>query len=774
MRILLVLLFVYPIFAFAQNINKTFLINGNINYIYVKEANEGMFGFIQHGKYGYIDKNGKVLIPAEYELPIAGIYNSIPSFYQGKAVYKKENKWYIMDKTGKKLIPGFECEKIVDYDLKANVFVLNKLIYGQPKAGMVNSAGQEIIPFKYKRVTIDSNLVITTEKNLVTDLDMYTLFDIKGKEILKGDGVLDNYYLIKIFRSEKKILVHDLSFNYVYDLNMKLLLQLPRTVEIKSQDDKAKLESNYGKAATYFTKAAIGEIRDMYIDIISKDRLFFYNKYLGYPGKVGLLDLKGNVLVDPKYDFTGTYFDKYNMCRVSIKQPGSLDFLDSYIDLNGKELFTLADDNPSFYPDAQFGFKKDKSTNLWGTVDRKGKWVIQPSFTTAGYMDKFGGFWAVPQYYIGWSYFDFAGNKYGQVAAGAEKYTVDDQGYFVATVPDTNYRTADEFGNIFSPIPDLADAGSFNEGLAPIKNKSAQKFGFIDSTGKHVIPCQFDEVSPFKNGMARVGKVIGGKLLGGYIDKTGKTILPLEYERLGVFSDGFGLIKTAEGYFYIDKTGKKIPPPDAKWNVVSEFNDGLAFGTTYTQENMNYTREYQYFNNKFEKQFSIVAYEATNFWGNFAIARLDPGNYCVIDRKGKKVKDLPVYEGMNNFGDGMFAAKLRGKWGYLNEKGEPVTAMIYDSVSTFIDGFARVKQNGKWGLINRKGAVVIECKNEQLLLGSGGIVSYKNNYRTWGVKWFWGGEIFPNQLARASAFMEGKGIIRFEKQPIIMRSPLAK
>jgi hypothetical protein len=44
-----------------------------------------------------------------------------------------------------------------------------------------------------------------------------------------------------------------------------------------------------------------------------------------------------------------------------------------------------------------------------------------------------------------------------------------------------------------------------------------EKWGFIDKTGKEVIPCIYDCAHPFSEGLASVGKDGGWK----YIDKRG-------------------------------------------------------------------------------------------------------------------------------------------------------------------------------------------------------------------------------------------------------------
>ena len=56
----------------------------------------------------------------------------------------------------------------------------------------------------------------------------------------------------------------------------------------------------------------------------------------------------------------------------------------------------------------------------------------------------------------------------------------------------------------------------------------ADKFGFIDKTGKLVIPAQFDDAEPFSKGLAVVK--IKGKY--GFIDKAGKLVIPAKFDEV--------------------------------------------------------------------------------------------------------------------------------------------------------------------------------------------------------------------------------------------------
>jgi hypothetical protein len=97
----------------------------------------------------------------------------------------------------------------------------------------------------------------------------------------------------------------------------------------------------------------------------------------------------------------------------------------------------------------------------------------------------------------------------------------------------------------------------FSEGLV-VASKD-YKFGFLDPTGKVVVPFQYDWACGFQNGLAWVGK--NDKF--GFIDQKGKVVIPLKYAPASdyVFMEKDGALvrdlETGER-FYIDKNGKEF------------------------------------------------------------------------------------------------------------------------------------------------------------------------------------------------------------------------
>ena len=92
------------------------------------------------------------------------------------------------------------------------------------------------------------------------------------------------------------------------------------------------------------------------------------------------------------------------------------------------------------------------------------------------------------------------------------------------------------------------------------------KWGFIDKTGKEIIPLKYEDVGKFKEGLAAV------KLTGkwGFIDKSGAQIIPLQFEEVKYFYNGMSGAKLNNLWGIIDKSGNEIVP--FKYVAVSYFD----------------------------------------------------------------------------------------------------------------------------------------------------------------------------------------------------------
>lgn len=217
--------------------------------------------------------------------------------------------------------------------------------------------------------------------------------------------------------------------------------------------------------------------------------------------------------------------------------------------------------------------------------------------------------------------------------------------------------------------------GNFHEGLAQlwVHGSGGQKAGYIDKTGKVVIPAEYDSAGEFSEGLADAEK--DGKW--GFIDKTGKTVIPFQYpwaaysssmfRPLGEFHEGLATVLKDGKFGYIDKTGAEVIP--RQYQTAMSFSEGLA------------------------------AVEKDGKWG-------------FIDKTGKEV--IPFqYDKISSFSEGLAAVLVSGKgWVFIDKTGKEVLSVPYDDVYSFSEGLAAVKKDGKWGYIDRTGKLVIPCRYE--------------------------------------------------------------
>jgi DNA-binding transcriptional regulator/RsmH inhibitor MraZ len=129
-------------------------------------------------------------------------------------------------------------------------------------------------------------------------------------------------------------------------------------------------------------------------------------------------------------------------------------------------------------------------------------------------------------------------------------------------------------------------SSSFSEGLLPIEVKD--KWGYVDRAGKIVIEPKFEDGESFREGLAPVkvrGEVVwcppdssgnrsGSSMMWGYIDKTGRIVIPQVFNYAEPFSEGLAAVSKCDEAYFIDKTGKQVI--SGKFRETSSFSGGLA------------------------------------------------------------------------------------------------------------------------------------------------------------------------------------------------------
>jgi hypothetical protein len=208
------------------------------------------------------------------------------------------------------------------------------------------------------------------------------------------------------------------------------------------------------------------------------------------------------------------------------------------------------------------------------------------------------------------------------------------------------------------PAARLNRVRRFHEGLAAVQeNGSKYRWGFMDSFGKIAIPCIYEKVGDFDDGVTYAQK--NGKF--GYIDRTGCSVAPFVY-----------------GY-----------NPTYNW----AFSEGLTP---------------VYIDDKHGRAITSFAYDAIyGFDGSLALVKLDE-KWGFIDRSGSTAVPI-IYDTALPFREERAAVNKDGKWGYIYKCGEVAIPLVYDCAAQFFrGGLAAVEINGRWGCVDASGHMVID------------------------------------------------------------------
>lgn len=236
----------------------------------------------------------------------------------------------------------------------------------------------------------------------------------------------------------------------------------------------------------------------------------------------------------------------------------------------------------------------------------------------------------------------------------------------------------------------------FREQRAIVKDTTTERYGYINTQGKLVIPCKYAEVAPFSEGIAHVKDAEGGE-------------------------------------FFVDRVGAIQVTLTSVYDSEFQFAEGLA--TAYAKP----TGRLGYVNTKGKLAIPYAFDYARSFSEGLALVGNDAGQYGYINSKGKQV--IPFrYVSAGDFQEGLAPVQnAAGKWGYINKQGKTVIAHQFADAWGFSEGLAAVfNKNRQVGYINSAGKLVIGYQKYNSAgefsqgLARVGIVSKNNPSGTYG------------------------------------------
>jgi len=300
-------------------------------------------------------------------------------------------------------------------------------------------------------------------------------------------------------------------------------------------------------------------------------------------GKYGVIDIEGNYIAEPKYDAIGDYHGSYANVKLNGKW--------GYIDSAGNIVIPIKYEYASIFSE---GLAAVQIGGKYGFIDSLGKVVIAPKYEYCYFFSE-GLAGVVINGNLGFI------NRNGELVIEAvyniPKWTKDGM---LAYTPSGIYGDTPDFpqrvqaislggkwgyindkGKIVYPdgfrsYNDLPSV--FNNGVASIKRKG--RAGFIDKTGKEIIPFDYSECSNFNEGYAIVRNLDKR----GIIDSTGKVVIPMRYDNLFIPTEGLSVLVVGGGdqfnldqgakYGFINIQGDKVISRD--YDHAMPFHEGLS------------------------------------------------------------------------------------------------------------------------------------------------------------------------------------------------------
>lgn len=482
-------------------------------------------------KYGVIDNTGKLIIPQEYQF--------IGSYKEGLMSFKKEKGYGFIDKNKRIVIPAIYRSATYFSNGLAAVSLLDSTYFG-----FIDKNNTWIIPPKYLSAYdfTGKYTKVHTTRNYKLNVDQVGIIDEKGKEIIplkyKYISIEDDFFIVK------DVLVTTYSTKDIVgimDLNGKVIIPIEYD-NISKKYGTDYFETQKDKKYGLLDKNMNFKIQPIY------DYIYSFNEagisYLKKDGKFTLIDKNLKVIV-PEKEALNIILGKNNVAAYINKDKVEL------YNFSGKLLKTIKGDNITtfgtdlFSNDDSIKVKQSNANYLYSLSTKTRKLL---DYEKVSDFNKDGIFIAQKSTY---NFLDFNGTQlntksyYGVVNFSDDICAVQETSTQYPYLANKTFTKISGIDNIFE--------GPFSEGLAKAKASYGSTIYYYDKKGNKIITTPGTSSSDFTNGRAYI-KTISNKFY--FINKSGQKINNDEYDEVGVFSENIAPVRKGNTTSYIDTTGK--------------------------------------------------------------------------------------------------------------------------------------------------------------------------------------------------------------------------
>lgn len=332
----------------------------------------------------------------------------------------------------------------------------------------------------------------------------------------------------------------------------------------------------------------------------------------------GLLDWDGKTIIACVYDDID--LNKY-VGFFSVKRNG----LKGLMSRAGEELVPCAFDDCGVIDEHFLWARKDKTYGIYSSEGEK----VQPC--------KFNSFFI----YEGKKKKEMSLSDFGQLDRRQHPDLYAVVSGKVGTLDSKKFTTKlpcayDYLSDFTAPTPKRITNGALTR-LAVCRLNG--KYGIVNSEGKHIQPICFDELRkdeadfsskelPDMSSARDLHVRIGDKW--GILTADGEQLAEVKFDSVGVFHDGLAVVKAAERYGYIDRSGAIVIP--IQWMAAYDFSEGLAALRVDK-------KHFQFINTAGTVVIKSKKYDSVGRFRNGICRVVKGGKVKWIDTKGKELKD---------------------------------------------------------------------------------------------------------------------------------------
>ena len=652
--------------------------------------------FEENGKVGLKNEQGKILIPAKYD--VLGWSNGEFSIFNGVTGYKDAGMWGLINLDNQILTKAI-YEDVVTSNSSLIVARKKSNLSLRVVAGCLNTSGKEVIPFQYDGINLSSlHAVVFTKvgnqyKYGLIDLENKTLipqqyksihsigslryavenfenkmalFTESGKQVTNfsidsistfkknyaiiyqggRQGVVDRDGQIKADPTFREIRIDDDGSLHTRGLDewlfldgQNLLLQRTEADSVKAIDRKVLKVTTAGltRVEDYSFKPLFPQAFSTLGNFEKGKAIFSLNK------RYGIVRQNGKILIDANYD--GLYRDHDFFIGVRMNGRETWILLDSL----GKELNTKPYDHIYSYNGDVFHVM---ARNFWGAIDANGKEVIACAYDS------------ILQQLNDKIVVKFRG-QYG-IINDKEQWINTPKNHRITLISDSRYlersprmtylRAMDGNSIYFSEnrleikseyiIEHLADGGLWKLDLnGVIIDRQVQPEGFIEKI--------FTETEGLR-GIKKNGQY-------GFVDSQGRLRIANRYDDIQPFQEELAAVKIRN-----------------KWGFISH-EDKIAIQPVYEEVS------------PFKNGFSLVKQK---------------GLYGLINKKGSLILP-PRYEFIAVLPHGNVVIQQDKMFGLANSEGRTLVNPKYHKLQDLNNNYVIVERDGKYGVVTAQGISTI-------------------------------------------------------------------